>query len=297
MIHAISRGNVRFFAGIMVILAAVFAAAPASARRPKSGADPSNALRSMYTPEYLALKGRILERFKDPKPGKFGEFVKGVKKDLDTKQQVIALTFDACGGRHSGYNAKLIEYLRREKIPATLFVTGIWIDKNLETFKDLAKDPLFEIENHGLLHRTCSITGKTKYGVIPTRNMGDVIDEMELNARKISELTGRRPVFFRSATAYTDEACAVVAGYLGMEVVSYDVLSGDAMRSSIKAMTRNIVKGARHGAVVIMHFNHPEWHEVEALKTAVPALRAKGYTFGRMDDFSVKISTSVVSEK
>ena len=291
MIHAISRKNVRFFAAIIVILTAFFASGPAFARRPKGVANPANALRSMYTPEYLALKNSVLERFKNPRPGKFGEFVKGVKKDLDTKQKVIALTFDACGGRHSGYNARLIEYLRREKIPATLFVTGIWIDKNMKTFKDLAKDPLFEIENHGLLHRTCSITGETKYGVIPTRNMGDVIDEMELNARKIAELTGRRPVFFRSATAYTDEACAVLAGNLGMEVVSYDVLSGDAMRSSIKTMTRNIVKGARHGAVVIMHFNHPEWHEVEALKAAVPALRVGGYTFGKMEDFSVKVST------
>lgn len=278
--------NIYFSAAAFIILAASFAASPAFAR-PKGKADPANALRSMYTPEYLALKNRILEQFKNPQPGKFGEFVKGVRKDIDTKQKVIALTLDACGGRHSGYNARLIDYLRREKIPATLFVTGLWIDRNTETFKELAGDPLFEMENHGLLHRTCSITGATMYGVIPTRNMGDVIDEMELNARKIKALTGRRPVFFRSATAYTDEASAIVAQHLGMEVVSYDILSGDAMRSPVKVMARNIVNGARHGAVIIMHFNHPEWREVEALEAAVPALRAKGYTFGRMEDFSL----------
>lgn len=278
-----------FITGILIILAAFLAVSPAFAG-PKGKSDPVNVLKSMYTPEYLAFKNRVLAQFKNPRPGKFCEFVKGARKDLDTKQKVIALTFDACGGRHSGYNAKLIEYLRREKIPATLFVTGIWIDKNMETFKELAKDPLFEIENHGLLHRTCSVTGETMYGVVPTRNVGDVIDEMELNARKIEGFTGRRPVFFRSATAYTDEACAKVAQRLCMEVVSYDVLSGDAMRSSARAMARNIVKGARHGAVVIMHFNHPEWREVEALEAAVPALRAKGYTFGKLEDFSLKTS-------
>jgi len=270
----------------MVFLAAFFAAAPVCART-RGKADPTNALKSMYTPDYLALKKRILDQFKNPKPGRFGEFVKGAKKDLDTQQKVIAFTFDACGGRHSGYNAGLIEYLRREKIQATLFISGLWIEKNIETFKELAKDPLFEIENHGLLHRTCSINGASMYGVIATRNMGDVVDEMELNARKIAELTGRRPVFFRSATAYTDEASIEVARRLGMEVVSYDILSGDAMHSSAKTMARNIIKGARHGAVVIMHFNHPEWHELEALKTAVPALREKGYTFGKLEDFSV----------
>ena len=289
MSQVISRGhnNTRFFAAALLILAASLTAAPAFARD-KGAGDPVNALKSMYTPDYLALKNRILGQFKNSKPGKFGEFIKCVKKDRDTKQKILALTFDACGGRHSGYNARLIKYLRQEKIPATLFVTGIWIDKNLEVFKNLAEDPLFEIENHGLLHRTCSITGQTKYGVIPTRNIGDVIDEMELNARKIEGISGRRPVFFRSATAYTDEACARVAQHLGMEVISYDVLSGDAMGSSAKVMSSNIIKGARHGAVVIMHFNHPEWHEVEALKAAVPALRAEGYTFGKMEDFSLK---------
>ena len=289
MLQATTRKykNVLFLAAAVIVLAGFLAASPAFAR-PKGRANPASALKSMYTPDYLAFKNRILAQFRNPTPGKFGEFIKGVKSDLDTKQKVIALTFDACGGRHSGYNARLIDYLRREKIPATLFVTGIWIDRNMEIFKELAKDPLFEIENHGLLHRTCSITGETKYGVIPTRNMGDVIDEMELNARKIEGLTGRRPVFFRSATAYTDEASVRVAQHLSMEVVSYDILSGDAMLSPARVMARNIIKGARHGAVVIMHFNHPEWREVEALKAAVPVLRAKGYAFGKMEDFSLK---------
>ena len=60
------------------------------------------------------------------------------------------------------------------------------------------------------------------------------------------------------------------------------------MRSSVRTMTRNIVNGARHGAVVLMHFNRPEWRVVEALQAAVPALRVKGYTFGKLEDFSIK---------
>jgi peptidoglycan/xylan/chitin deacetylase (PgdA/CDA1 family) len=278
----------KYFLFSAAILMAAFFSAVSAAAGAGSRADARNALKSLYTPDYLILKQWIMSQFKDSKPGQFGEFVKGVMKGMNTEQKVIALTFDACGGRHSGYNVKLIEYLRAEKIPATLFVAGIWIDQNPEIFMDLAKDPLFEIENHGLLHRVCSVNGQSVYGVKSTRDVGDVIDEMELNARKIAAITGRRPVFFRSATAYTDEASAEVARRLGMEVVSYDILSGDAMHSSAATMARNLVKGARHGAVVIMHFNHPEWHELEALREAVPELRVKGYTFGRMEDFPAK---------
>ncbi|OIO01637.1 MAG: polysaccharide deacetylase [Elusimicrobia bacterium CG_4_10_14_0_2_um_filter_56_8] len=252
----------------------------------------SDVFKSYYTEEYLAFKKRIMGEFKKAGPGRFSEFVKNARvprdKAGDENHKVMAFTFDACGGRSDGYNMKLIEYLRREQIPATLFVTGVWIEKNKEVFAELAADPLFEIENHGLRHRLCSTEGKTVYGVRATRDLGGVIDEMELGARYIYELTGRRPIFFRSATAYTDELSLRVAGRIGMEVVSYDILAGDANRFSAKKMSRNILKGARHGAVVIMHFNHPEWPNREALELAVPELRRRGYNFIKLDGFSLR---------
>lgn len=264
-------------------------AAPALARR---GGGESNILKPYYTAEYLAFKKRIVGEFVKAGAGRFSEFVKRGKfrRDPagDKDHKVMAFTFDACGGHNDGYNEKLIAYLRREQIPATLFITGLWIEKNKETFAELARDPLFEIENHGLLHRLCSTEGRTMYGVNATRGIGDVVDEIELGARKIGELTGRRPIFFRSATAYTDELSLKVAGRLGMEVVSYDILPGDATRASAKTMSKNILKGARHGAVVIMHFNHPAWPGAEALELAVPELRKRGYSFIKLEDFAIK---------
>ncbi len=273
----------------LLALAAFCLAAPSvSAKQPRG--DERNILKSYYTPEYLAFKKNVMDDFRKISAGKFSEFVNYRRKDKDksVNQKVLAFTFDACGGKSSGYNADLIAYLRREKIPATLFITGIWIEKNKQIFDELAKDPLFEIENHGLLHRLCSTEGKTKYGVHATRNLGDVIDEMELNSRKIAALTGRRPIFFRSATAYTDELSVKVAQRLGMEVVSYDILAGDALKASGKTMARNILNGARHGAVVIMHFNHPELQEKEALELSVPELRKRGFNFIKLEDFSIK---------
>jgi peptidoglycan/xylan/chitin deacetylase (PgdA/CDA1 family) len=277
-----------FFKAAALFLLTVILTPPVSAAGLRG--DERNVLRSLYTPEYLALKKQIMAEFAGVPAGKFSDFVKYRRKDQDKNfdQKVLALTFDACGGKHSAYNAALIAYLRKEKIPATLFVSGIWIERNKKVFEDLAKDPLFEIENHGLLHRTCSTEGRTMYGVQPTRNLGDVIDEMELNSRKIAALTGRRPIFFRSATAFSDELSHKVAQRLGMEVVSYDILSGDSMRDSAKTMARNILESARHGAIVIMHFNHPEMHEKEALELAVPELRKRGFSFMKLEDFSVE---------
>jgi len=241
-----------------------------------------------YTPEYLALKSKIVEDIKARKPAAHATTSEPPQASYDG-QKMIALTFDACRGKHNSYNSDLIEYLRAEKIPATLFITGIWVDKYPDKLRELAKDPLFEIENHGLLHRACSASGVNKYGVETVSDVGDMVDEIELGARKIFELTGRRPVFYRPAAAFTDSVCVGVAQELGMEVITFSLLSGDATpKVSAKVIRDTIIKRARPGAVVIMHFNRPEWHELDALKEAVPVLRAKGYSFARLEDFTLK---------
>ena len=93
---------------LLALAALICAAHPVFAARPRG--DERNAFKSCYTPDYLSLKRSVLAQFKNIGAGKFGEFVKYGRKAGDKGRKVMALTFDACGGRHSGYNEKLIEY-------------------------------------------------------------------------------------------------------------------------------------------------------------------------------------------
>jgi peptidoglycan/xylan/chitin deacetylase (PgdA/CDA1 family) len=246
-------------------------------------------IEALETPDYENLKRERTLEFEKIEPGRFGPFVGGVKTRLKTDEKRIALTLDACGGKTgSGCNSDLIGYLRSERIPAALFVTGRWIDANSKILAELAADTLFEIENHGLLHRVCSVTGSTVYELPATQNVSDVLDEMELNARKISKISGRRPKFFRSAGAVIDEASVRIAERLGMTVAGYSILPGDAVprfpADSLKdALLRQLVPGG----IILMHFNHPDWNEKRALEAAVPILRKMGYSFVRLKDFEL----------
>ncbi len=239
---------------------------------------------------YLKKRTLITKSFEHATPGHWGEFVKGVDEDLVTRNKIVALTFDACGGLHgSGYDKDLIDFLRREKIPATLFVTGKWIDKNLKSFIQLSRDSLFEIENHGFNHQPCAIDGESAYGIKGTPDVPDAFDEIEANEQKIAKLTGRRPVFFRSATAFIDEAGVKIAQRLGVTVVSFDVLSGDAVPGTpIHEIEKNVLENIKPGAIIIMHFNRPEWNTYESLEKIIPVLRKRGYTFARLKDFPLK---------
>ncbi len=238
---------------------------------------------------YSELKKKIVSEFANSPAGHWGEFVKGVAEAIHTQNKIIAFTFDACGGKNgNGYDKELIEYLKQEKVPATLFISGKWIDSQFATFLNLSHDTLFEIENHGLNHRPCSTNGESAYGIKGTSGVEEAFDEIEANTRKIEAITNHRPRFYRSATAFIDEACVSMASGLGMTTVSYQILSGDAVPFTPESdIEMNVVKNIKPGAIVIMHFNHPEWNTKKAMQKIVPNLRQMGYTFVLLKDFEL----------
>ncbi len=231
---------------------------------------------------------KIISSFTDKIPWKWGEKVTGVRTRLNTDQKLIALTFDACGGpRGKSYDSKLIEYLKREKIPATLFISGKWIDANSKIFRELAKEPLFEIENHGLNHKPCSANGRSAYGIAGTKGVGEIFDEIEQNAIKIQTLTGRKPKYYRPGTAHSDEVCVEIANALGYEVVNFSV-RGDAGATYTKNQVKEALVNAPPSSIILMHMNHPEGETAEGLIEAIPELRKRGFRFVKLLECDLK---------
>src|SRR5208337_143101 len=65
----------------------------------------------------------------------------------------IALTFDACPtSLPEEYDERIVEVLLREKVPATLFLSGRWVEKNPEKAKFLGEQAQFEIAAHSYWH-------------------------------------------------------------------------------------------------------------------------------------------------
>lgn len=236
----------------------------------------------------IQTKEGIISAFTGRVPQEWGKTVKGVKTRLDTDQKVIALTFDACGGpKGSGYDAKLIDYLESEKIPASLFISGRWMKRNLDIFHDLAKKPLFEIENHGLNHKPCSVNGRSVYGIEGTRSVGELVDEIEQNGIKIQNLIGRKPRFYRPAAAYCDEVGVEVANALGYEVVNFSVL-GDAGATYSKSQVKEALWNAPPSSIILMHMNHPEGETADGIIEAIPELKKRGFKFVKLTEYSLR---------
>jgi peptidoglycan/xylan/chitin deacetylase (PgdA/CDA1 family) len=231
---------------------------------------------------------RILSRFNGRVPREWGERVRGVKTKLKTGQKVIAFTFDACGGpRGNGYDVKLIQYLKNEKIPATLFISGKWIDANPDIFGDLAKEDFLDIENHGLNHKPCSANGRSAYGIAGTKGVGEIFDEIEQNATKLQNLTGHKPKYYRPGTAQSDEICVEIANTLGYEVVNFSV-RGDAGATYTKSQVKEALLNAQSCSIILMHMNHPEGETAEGLIEAIPELKKRGFGFVKLSEYTLE---------
>lgn len=237
---------------------------------------------------YSTVKKEIVAAYSGREPKEWGETVTGVKSSLATKDKVVAFTLDACGSASGkGIDAELIRFLDKEKVPATLFINARWIDANPDLFLHLARNPLFTIANHGLLHKPASVNGKSVYGINGTRDVGELVDEIELNAEKIEKLTGKRPVYYRSGTAFYDEIAVQVAERLGHQVIGFSVLGDAGATYSAEKVTAALLKSSP-GSIVILHMNHPESGTGVGVMAAVPLLKKMGFRFVRLSDYLLR---------
>lgn len=235
---------------------------------------------------YSMKRDAAAAKYAGARPKAFSMWTAGVVRRIDTAEKVIAITLDACGGKKgNGYDRALMEYLRSNKIPATLFLCGLWVDANPVLARELAADPLFEIENHGLHHKPASVNGAVIFGRRGTKSPADVYDEVVLNSMKIYDLTGRFTKYYRSGTAYYDDVAVRVCLDAGHVPVNFTVISGDAAGFPAERIERRILAGAKPGAIIIGHMNQPKSKLFTALKKVIPELKAEGYRFVKLEDF------------
>lgn len=238
--------------------------------------------------ELAPLAESISQLFNNVTPLQWGERVRGVRTQMDTTDRVLALTLDACGSPNGkGADQRLLDFLIREQIPATLFINARWIDANSELFSALVANPLFEIANHGTWHKPASINGRSAYGISGTRDPAELVREIELNARKIHTISGTRPRYYRSGTAFYDEHAVRIAQLLGHAVIGFSVLGDAGATFSARQVTMALLT-ARPGDIIIAHMNHPESGTADGIIAALPRLKKQGFTFVHLHAYPLR---------
>lgn len=234
--------------------------------------------------QITGTKDLIVKKYENVNPKQWSEDINGVIKVLPTNEKVLALTLDACGSKNDSLDEDLIQFLTENEIPATIFINYRWIKKYPEKFKKLYSNPLFEIENHGYHHVPASLNGKSIYGIDGTKNAEELYNEIIVNADLIEKITGKRPKFFRSGTAYYDEYAVAQIYDMGFMPIGFSIL-GDAGATYTAEQVKNALLQSKPADIIIAHTNHPEKQTGKGLKSVLPILKAKGFKFVKLEDY------------
>jgi peptidoglycan/xylan/chitin deacetylase (PgdA/CDA1 family) len=230
----------------------------------------------------------VAARYAGVAPQQWGMDIAGIRTGLvattsATGAPQVAFTFDACGGPGgSGFDAELIEGLRGQGIPATLFLNSRWINANPDLAADLAADPLFLIANHGTAHVPLSVTGRDAYGITGTASPQQAVDEVWGNHELLTSLLGAPPRFFRAGTAHYDDVATRIVADLGETPIGFTV-NGDGGATYGPATVRQEIGAVQAGGIVLAHMNQPQGGTAPGALDAAADLRARGFEFVHVD--------------
>ena len=182
-----------------------------------------------------------------------------------TSEPWIALTFD--DNYDTDRSLATLDILSRNGVPASIFVTGQWVNEYPEVTQRIAAGP-FEIGDHSLSHPD-----------LRQLSLKRVLAEIGGGVGAFEALMGVSTApLFRPPGGYLNEKVAAVAGVKGFPyMVLWDIDPKDWAGVPADTIEDCVVRGAHNGAIVLLHLSAP--HTCEALPNIIASLRERGYEF------------------
>ena len=198
----------------------------------------------------------------------------------------VALTLDACSGK---YDDDLIQFLIRNRIPATIFATKKWLDHNAFGISVIkAHLDLFDVEDHGENHVPAVVgIGRKVYGIPGEPDLMHLRREVTEGARAIEQVIGVAPHWYRGATAEYDPQAIEEIGKLGYKIAGFSI-NADAGATLKRQAIEERLKHVRGGDVIIAHMNKPAGDSAEGLSVALIQLLRAGFVFVRLDQVDLQ---------
>jgi peptidoglycan/xylan/chitin deacetylase (PgdA/CDA1 family) len=190
---------------------------------------------------------------------------------LQTRQHVVALTFD--GGGNADGAKRILSVLRRERVPATFFLTGDFVRRYPAIARAIGRR--YAVGNHTVDH-----------GDLVARSDASVRYEIAAAATMILRATGRdtHPLF-RFPYGARDPRTLAICHRLGYVSVRWTVDTWGWMGASMQSPSgavRRVIGGLVPGEIVLMHIGSARDHttvDTNALPTVIRGVRARGYRF------------------
>lgn len=218
---------------------------------------------------FLAVNASVAAAAVEGAAGSARQWKNPIKR-VDTSEPTVALTFDACATKTqaNNFDHAVLDVLRAEKVPATIFASGRWVEAHPEVMRELAVDPLLEFGGHSYQH--------PHMGNLSAARIAEEIDQTDAVLARY----GKKSVGFRPPFGEWSPRVLSVVNEKRMPMVLWDVVSGDpSSRVTAEGMTREVLRQTKPGSIVIFHINGRGLKTAEALPDILRGLRARGLRF------------------
>ena len=180
----------------------------------------------------------------------------------------IALTFD--DGPNTSITPQVLDILEEYGIPGTFFLIARNITPESAEIVRRARKLGCDIENHSVTH-----------GFMNQMTAEQIREEVAECTRKIVEITGQEPAFFRPPFIALNQT---MFDSIGLTFICGSGCEDWVPAVSAEERARRTLANAKDGEIILLHDMQGNINTVEALKTIIPELKARGFTFHTVAD-------------
>jgi peptidoglycan-N-acetylmuramic acid deacetylase len=202
---------------------------------------------------------------------KYGAFYKG-----DPNSKTLYLTFD--NGYEQGYTPMILDVLKKEKVPATFFVTGHYLLSAGDIVKRMVKEGHI-VGNHSWHHPDMTAVSDER-----------IREELEKVRVKTEELTGQKKMkYLRPPRGVFSERTMQIAKEEGFTHVFWSLAFVDwnvNQQRGWQYSYDNIMRQVHPGCILLLHTVSED--NANAIEKVIKDLKKKGYKFKSLDDFPKK---------
>ncbi|MFD1850459.1 delta-lactam-biosynthetic de-N-acetylase [Oceanobacillus bengalensis] len=202
---------------------------------------------------------------------KYGSYYADLSGD-----KVVYLTFD--NGYEQGYTDEILDVLKKEKVPATFFVTGHYVESAPDLINRMV-DEGHIIGNHSYHHPDFTIMNKEA-----------IQKELEALEEAVAGISDQDDIkYMRPPRGMFSEQTLKWANELGLVHVFWSLAFSDWQTDNQKGWQYaydQTMAQIHPGAIILLHSVSSD--NADALEKIIQELKKEGYTFKSLDDLLMK---------
>ncbi len=191
----------------------------------------------------------------------------------DTGEKRLYLTFDA--GYENGCTEKILDVLKKHRVPAAFFLVGTYMEKNADLVRRMVREG-HTVGNHTMHHPDMS----------QIDDSGKFFQELHQVEVLYKDITGQElPKYYRPPQGIYSESNLQMAKELGYKTVFWSLAyvdwNNDSQPTAEYAFGK-LIPRTHSGAVVLLHSTSRT--NAEILDGLLTRWKDMGYTFGTVEE-------------